>query len=88
MFKGAEAVKHMPAIPPKFTDKEKILIKDPAALEIEAEVDRLTLCEKIVEKMSHMQIVVPVIEQPVQTVANKTVNKKGSDGEVKHEKAI
>jgi len=29
MFRGAEAVKHMPAIPPKFTDKEKILIKDP-----------------------------------------------------------
>ncbi|MFO0116402.1 MAG: hypothetical protein ACK521_01855 [bacterium] len=24
MFRGAEAVKHMPAIPPKFTDKEKI----------------------------------------------------------------
>lgn len=44
MFKGSEAVKHMPQIPVKFTDKEKIIIKDPVALEVEAEVDRLTLC--------------------------------------------
>ena len=51
MFRGAEAVKQMPAIPPKFTDKEKIAIKDPVVLEIEAEVDRLTLCEKIVQKI-------------------------------------
>lgn len=51
MFKGVEAVKHMPAIPPKFTDKEKIAINDPIVLEIEAEVDRQTLCQKIIEKL-------------------------------------
>jgi hydrocephalus-inducing protein len=50
MFKGAEAVKHMPVIP-KFTDKSVAVIKDPVALEIEAEVDRKTLCEKLIEKM-------------------------------------
>lgn len=44
MFKGSEAVKHQPVIPPKFPDKEKVIIKDPIALEIEAEVDRHTLC--------------------------------------------
>lgn len=38
----------MPVIPPKFVEKEKIIIKDPIVLEIEAEVDRQTLCEKIV----------------------------------------
>lgn len=41
----------MPAIPPKFVEKEKITIKDPVILEIEAEVDRHTLCEKIVQKI-------------------------------------
>lgn len=51
MFRGVEAVKQMPAIPPKFIEKEKIVIKDPLVLEIDAEVDRLTLCEKIVQKV-------------------------------------
>lgn len=40
----------MPTIPPKFVEKEKITIKDPVVIEIDAEVDRLTLCEKIVQK--------------------------------------
>ena len=67
MFSGHEAVKHMPTIPPKFTDKEKIGIKDPVALEIEAEVDRKTLCEKIVEKMQQQQMV-PALEQQASSI--------------------
>ena len=41
----------MPNISPKLVEKEKIMIKDPVIMEVDAEIDRQFLCEKIVHKM-------------------------------------
>jgi len=41
----------MPTLPAKMQEKEKAMIKDPFAMEVEAEADRELLCEKIVAKM-------------------------------------
>jgi hydrocephalus-inducing protein len=50
-FSSSEAVRLMPALPAKMAEKEKAMIKDPQAMEIEVEADRELLCEKIVAKL-------------------------------------
>lgn len=50
-FSSQEAIKLMPALPAKMQEKEKAMIKDPFAMEVEAEADRELLCEKIVTKL-------------------------------------
>lgn len=37
----------MPALPTKGQDKDKSLVKEPFVMDVEAEVDRRLLCEKI-----------------------------------------
>jgi len=54
-FSGAEAVRLMPALPSKLPEKEKAMIKEPQAMEGEAEADRELLCEKIVSKLEQAQ---------------------------------
>lgn len=51
LFNGADAVRAMPALPSKLPEKEKVLIKDPSAMELEVEADRQILCEKILERL-------------------------------------
>ena len=46
LFQGDEAVKNMPPVPPK---QQENAIRDPKAMEIEAEVDRQMLCDTIVD---------------------------------------
>ena len=50
-FHGADAIKNMPAWPPKIPEKEKATTKDPEVMEMETEADREFLCEKIKEKL-------------------------------------
>jgi hydrocephalus-inducing protein len=50
-FSGSEAVRLMPTLPAKMAEKEKAMIKDPVAMEIEAEADRELLCDMIVSKL-------------------------------------
>ena len=50
-FNGSEALRLMPTIPPKMVDKEKAIIRDTFAMEVEAECDRQMLCEKIVQRI-------------------------------------
>jgi len=50
-FHGADAIKNMPAWPPKIPEKEKAATKDPEVMEMETEADREFLCEKIKEKL-------------------------------------
>ena len=50
-FSSSEAVRLMPALPAKMAEKEKAMIKEPQAMEIEVEADRELLCEKIVAKL-------------------------------------
>ena len=47
LFTSAEALKLMPPIPTKGADKDKSLVKEPFVMDVEAEVDRRLLCEKI-----------------------------------------
>lgn len=51
LFNGADAVRAMPALPSKLPEKEKVLIKDPSAMELEVEADRQILCKKILERL-------------------------------------
>jgi hypothetical protein len=37
----------MPPLPAKTTDKDKSLVKEPFVMDVEAEVDRRLLCERI-----------------------------------------
>ena len=46
VFQSAEAMKQMPPLP-KAIEKDKSLIKEPFVMDVEAEVDRRLLCEKI-----------------------------------------
>lgn len=50
MFHGIDALKLMPQIPVKFFDREKVGIKERELfmMEVEAECDRQTLCQKII----------------------------------------
>jgi|LauGreDrversion4_2_1035121.scaffolds.fasta_scaffold02260_8 hypothetical protein len=50
MFHGIDALKLMPQIPAKFVDREKVGIKERELfmMEVEAECDRQTLCQKII----------------------------------------
>ena len=50
-FNGAEALRLMPTVPPKMVDKEKAVIRDTFAMEVEAECDRQMLCDKIVQRI-------------------------------------
>ena len=50
-FSSSEALRLMPTLPAKMQEKEKAMIKDPQAMEVEAEADRELLCEKIVAKL-------------------------------------
>ena len=50
-FHGSEALRVMPAIPPKMVEKEKAVIRDTFAMDVEAECDRQMLCEKIVQRI-------------------------------------
>lgn len=50
-FSGVEAVRLMPALPSKLPEREKVLIKEPLAMELEAEADREVLCEKILTRL-------------------------------------
>jgi hypothetical protein len=54
-FKGQEALDLLPTPPQKIVDKNKLGIKDPELLEIEAEADRELLCEKIINGMRQAQ---------------------------------
>jgi hydrocephalus-inducing protein len=50
-FHGTEALRQMPTIPPKMVEKEKAVIRDTFAMDVEAECDRQLLCEKIVQRI-------------------------------------
>jgi len=52
IFKSQEAAKLMIPIPPKFVDKEKAALKDSLVMDVEAEVDRQLLCDKIITKIN------------------------------------
>ena len=41
----------MPPIPAKAVEKDKSLIKEPFVMDVEAEVDRRLLCEKILTQI-------------------------------------
>lgn len=47
LFVSAEAVKQMLPIPSKTSEKDKSLIKEPFVMDVESEVDRKLLCDKI-----------------------------------------
>jgi hypothetical protein len=48
LFSSEQALKNMPALQTKKGDKDKSMVqKEPFAMEVEAETDRITLCEKI-----------------------------------------
>jgi hydrocephalus-inducing protein len=54
-FSGSEAVRLMPALPSKLPERERALIKEPQAMEVEAEAERELLCDKIVAKLEQAQ---------------------------------
>ena len=52
LFNSEIALKNMPgALQGKKTDKDKSMIKEPFAMEVEAETDRRILCEKIISSL-------------------------------------
>jgi hypothetical protein len=53
-FSSAEAIKQMAPLP-KAIEKDKSLNKEPFVMEVEAEVDRRTLCEKILQQIEAAQ---------------------------------
>ena len=50
LFNSAEAMKQMPPLP-KAMEKDKSLTKEPFVMDVEAEVDRRLLCEKILTQI-------------------------------------
>ena len=50
VFNPSEAIKQMAPLP-KAIEKDKSLTKEPFVMEVEAEVDRRTLCEKILQQI-------------------------------------
>lgn len=62
-FHGADAVRLMPPWPPKMAEKEKAMIKEPEAMEIETEADRELLCEKIVAKLKQASVAHTAVQQ-------------------------
>ena len=54
LFSSAEAVKQMAPLP-KAVEKDKSLVKEPFVMDVEAEVDRRLLCEKILNQIDIAQ---------------------------------
>lgn len=50
VFTSAEAIKQMAPLP-KAIEKDKSLVKEPFVMEVEAEVDRRVLCDKILQQI-------------------------------------
>jgi len=50
LFNSAEALKQMPPLP-KAMEKDKSLTKEPFVMDVEAEVDRRLLCDKILTQI-------------------------------------
>ena len=50
VFTSAEALKQMAPLP-KAIEKDKSLVKEPFVMEVEAEVDRRVLCDKILAQI-------------------------------------
>lgn len=50
VFTSAEAIKQMAPLP-KAIEKDKSLVKEPFVMEVEAEVDRRLLCDKILQQI-------------------------------------
>ena len=53
---GLEAIKNLPPPPQKMVDRNRLGIKDPVAMEIEAEADREMLCDRIIQLMKPQAI--------------------------------
>ena len=47
LFVSAEAMKQMPTVPSKTAEKDRSLVKEPFVMDVESEVDRRLLCDKI-----------------------------------------
>lgn len=54
-FRASEAARLLPTLPAKMPDRDKAMIKEPAAMEVEVEADRELLCEKILMKLEQAQ---------------------------------
>lgn len=65
VFQSVEAMKQMPPLP-KAVEKDKSLIKEPFVMDVEAEVDRRLLCDKILTQID--------VAQAKQAMASTTLN--------------